>query len=254
MAETRTRKSELKATRSRGRRPQSSQLREARDALYREHILEVAESIFAEQGFAATRMQDIASAAGISLAKLYQTYAGKEELYRGILIARDAEMLETVMTRGSHLLQQPQSIEQLLWLTGINLRYLLEHPDYLRMQLQEGYAWYHSAAQASADEKLMWERGLAVMEQVFNWGIGEGLFTPGNPTDMARLLMSLQQTRLANWVAAGMQESHDAVIQRIQADFVRNFCMPKITAGLMSKDGLGLSDKTLARIRQLDTG
>lgn len=249
-----TRKKELRATRSRGRRPQSEQLREARDALYREHILDVAEGVFAEQGFGNAKMQDIARAAGISLAKLYQAYPGKEDLYRGILIARDTEMLEVVMSKGQALLAQPQSTEQLLWLTGINLRYLLEHPDYLRMQLQEGYAWYHSAAQASADEKLMWERGLAVMKQVFSWGIEQGLFLPGDPTDMARLLMSLQQTRLANWVAAGMKEAHDAVIQRIQADFVRNFCVPRVAAGLMAKNGLGLSAKTLEKITLLDAG
>lgn len=251
---TSVRETELKATRSRGRKPQSAQLREAREALYREHILEVAEAIFADQGFANTRMQDIAKAAGISLAKLYQVYPGKDELYRGILIERDAEMLEAVMSKGQALLAQPQSVEQLLWLTGINLRYLLEHPDYLRMQLQEGYAWYHSAAQASTDEKMMWERGLAMMEQVFAWGAQAGFFLPDNPTDMARMLMSLQQTRLANWVSANMQEAHDRVIQRIQADFVRNFCVPKVAAQLLAKDGASLSKATQEKIQAFDQG
>ncbi len=212
----------------------------------------VAERIFADQGFAATRMQDIASAATISLAKLYQSYPGKSELYRAILIARDTEMLEEVMARGEALLTQPQSIDQLLWLTAINLRYLLEHPDYLRMQLQEGYAWYHTAAQASSDEQQMWERGLAVMQQVFRWGINAGLFMAGEPEDMARLLMALQQTRLANWVMAEMQEPAEVVISRIQADFVRNFCTPKTAAILLSDDGLSLNQETQQRIAAIN--
>ena len=46
-----------------GRRPQASDLRAAKDELYRRHILAVAESVFAEQGFASTKMQDIARSA-----------------------------------------------------------------------------------------------------------------------------------------------------------------------------------------------
>src|SRR3569623_1794934 len=58
----------------RGRRPQARKLRDAKDAMYREHIMEVAERIFADQGFANTKMQDIAAVAGISLGTLYQSY------------------------------------------------------------------------------------------------------------------------------------------------------------------------------------
>ena len=47
----------------RGRRPLQRRLRDAKDALYRQHILEVAETIFAQHGFAATKMQTIAAKA-----------------------------------------------------------------------------------------------------------------------------------------------------------------------------------------------
>ena len=233
---------------TRGRRRQPRELRDAKDALYREHIMEVAERIFAEQGFANTRMQDIAHAAGISLGTLYQAYPGKAGLYRAILIARDSQMLNEVMTKGQQVLQRPQSIEQLLWLMESHLRYLLAHPDYLRMQLQEGHAWYHSAAQPSTDEQQMWQRGLEVMQQVFAWGVSQGLFIPGAAVDQSRLMMAMQQTRLANWVSAGMQEPHAAVMVRIQADFVRNFCRPERAADLLSADAASLSAHTQARI------
>lgn len=246
------RKSELEATRSRGRRGQSRQLREARDALYREHIMDVAERIFARQGYAETRMQDVAKEAGISLAKLYQAFPGKDDLYRGILITRDSEMINAVMEKGGDVLQQFGSIEQLLWMSEINVRFLLEHPDYLRMQLQEGYAWYHSAAQASSDEKMMWERGQSIMAQVFNWGMQAGLFVRDKPTDMARMLMSLQQTRLANWVADDMTEGHDVVVERVLTDFVRNFCTASTASRLLSRDGSGLNEMTRKKIRSFD--
>jgi AcrR family transcriptional regulator len=234
---------------ARGRPRQPPALREARDALYREHVLEVAEGIFAEQGFASTRMQDIAKAAGISLGTLYQAYPGKAELCRAILITRDTEMLDAVIKAGQQVLLQPRSIEQLLGLMETQLSFMLEHPDYLRMQLQEGHVWYHSTAWPSQAEQQLWERGLKLMEQIFRWGMSNGLFIPGDPADQARMTLTLQQTRLANWVGAGMQEAHAAVIQRIQVDFVRNFCVPATVASLLTADGTCLKAAVHSRIR-----
>jgi AcrR family transcriptional regulator len=236
---------------ARGRRPQSKALRAAKDALYRQHIMEIAERIFAEQGFNDTKMQEIARLVGISLATLYQAYPGKAELYRAILIARDGEMLNTVMARGQQILQQPQSIERLLWLMETHLRFLLEHPDYLRMQLQQGHAWYHSTAWPSREEQQMWERGLTVMAQVLSWGQQQGFFIPGDAADQARLMLAMQQTRLANWVSGGMQEPHAAVMARIQTDFVRNFCHAPVAAELLSADGVTLNKATCDRIRAI---
>lgn len=236
--------------RARGRRPQSRELRAAKDALYREHIVDAAERIFAEQGFTNTKMQDIARAVGVSLGTLYQAYPGKAELYRAILIARDGEMINTVMAKGHQVLQQP-SIERLLWLMETHLRFLLEHPDYLRMQLQEGHAWYHSTAWPSSEEQKMWERGLAVLQQVFAWGEAQALFIPGDAADQARLMLTLQQTRLANWVSAGMREPHGAVMARIQADFVRYFCRVERAAQLLSSDGATLNASTCERVRAI---
>lgn len=235
----------------RGRRPQSLDLRAAKDALYREHIMDAAERIFAEQGFADARMNDIARAVGISLGTLYQAYPGKTDLHRAILIARDQEMLNNVLTKGQKVLQQPQTILHLLWMTEIHLSFLLEHPDYLRMQLQEGHVWYHSTAWPSSDEQQMWERGLTAMKQVFAWGQAQKLFVPGDVADQARLMMALQQARLANWVGAGMQEPHAAVMARVQSDFVRTFCRPAHAAELLSADGSSLNQIAQEKIRAL---
>ncbi len=235
----------------RGRRPQSRKLRDAKDALYREHIMEVAEQIFAETGFADARMQDIAAAAGISLATLYQSHPGKQELHRALLIARDRQMLEQVEARWRHA-AVPDSVEQVLLLMETHLRFLLDHPHYLRMQLKEGYAWYHRAAQPTAAERDMWERGLKNIEAVLAWGVARKLFATGNPVDQARMMMAMQQTRFANWVMDGMRAPQAEVIGHIQADFVRLCCRPAIAARLLADDGAGLNAKTQARIRALD--
>lgn len=235
----------------RGRRKQPEELRQAKEALYREHILDVSEQMFAEQGFANTKMQDIARDAGISLGTLYQSYPGKQELYRALLIQRDTEMFQVATERAMKVLPGLSSIEQLLWTMQGHIQFLLEHPDYLRMQLQQGYVWYHSASWPSQDEQQMWERGLSMIEQVFRWGEQEKIFVPGKPAEQAKLMMAMQQARLASWVSEGMQASHAAIVTQIQADFVRLFCRPGVSQGLLSEDGSTLSEPTLSRMGAL---
>jgi hypothetical protein len=78
--------------------------RQARTDLYREHILEVAEQVFAERGFESAKLQDIGRAAGVFvaddpsfLAKLFSAVdqvlladwvAGGMQASRDALIAR----------------------------------------------------------------------------------------------------------------------------------------------------------------------
>lgn len=209
-------------------------LKAAREALNRSHILETAESVFAEHGYAATRMQDIAKVAGMSLNTLYQSYPGKAELHRAILVARDEQMFNAVLDSGHAL--PPASIEDLLRLMQVHLRFLLEHPDYLKMQLQEGRAWYHSAARPSDAEQALWERGLQMMAAVFEHGMGQGWFFPQDAQEQARMMLALQQARLSNWMAAGMVESHESVIKKALADFVRQFCSAEQAARLLKND------------------
>jgi AcrR family transcriptional regulator len=235
----------------RGRRPLQRRLRDAKDALYRQHILEVAETIFAKHGFAATKMQTIAARAGVSLATLYQAYENKQALHRSILIERDRQMLAAVEAHSGAGAPTPQSVEQVLMFMSIHLQFLLDHADYLRLQLQEGYAWYHNAAWPTGDEQRMWEQGLQQMMRVLAWGMERKFFSPGDPADLTRLVLVQQQTRLANWVMAGMRESDASVIARIQADFVRMFCIPKQIARLLTANGAALNARTLQTIRSL---
>jgi len=51
----------------------------------RERILDTAEALFAEKGLAATSVRDIATAAGLTPASLYNHFEGKEALYAAVL-------------------------------------------------------------------------------------------------------------------------------------------------------------------------
>ena len=51
----------------------------------RERILDVAEALFAARGYAGTSMREIASAADLTAASLYNHFDGKEALYEAVL-------------------------------------------------------------------------------------------------------------------------------------------------------------------------
>jgi len=119
------------------------------------------------------------------------------------------------------------------------------------MLLRTGYAWYDRAAQPTAAEQQMWERGLSNIEQVLRWGAAQGYFNAGAPADQARVLIAAQQTRFANWVLDGRRQPHAEVIAQIQADFVRLCCRPRVATRLLAEDGAGLAPQALERIRAL---
>lgn len=212
-------------------------LREAKEALTRLHVLEAAEGVFAEHGYTRTKMQLIARQAGVSLTTLYQFYAGKQELYRAVLLERGQEMLAEVMRQPLATGEQDPSVMVLLRMMRPHVLYLLKHPDYLRMILQQGHAWSHSAAQPTDAEKSLWDQGLRLMSAAFRHCMQAGEMVPGDPEQQAHLLMALQQARLAAWVDGGMQIPDDELLAGLQADFVRLFCRPALAMRLLDEQG-----------------
>src|SRR5678816_2214858 len=57
----------------------------AQPTVTRDRILDTAEALFAERGFAGTAVRDIAAAVDLTAASLYNHFAGKEALYNAVL-------------------------------------------------------------------------------------------------------------------------------------------------------------------------
>src|ERR1700746_3983178 len=75
-----------------GRQPRE-EARRARTDVYRQHVFEAAEQVFAERGFEAAKLQDISRRAGLSMGTIYAIFPGKTDLYRAILEERGRELL-----------------------------------------------------------------------------------------------------------------------------------------------------------------
>jgi AcrR family transcriptional regulator len=65
----------------------------------RERILDVAEALFAERGFAGTSVRDIAASAGLTAASLYNHFDGKEALYAAVLERGIRPLVELMQQR-----------------------------------------------------------------------------------------------------------------------------------------------------------
>lgn len=100
-----------------------------------ERILDAAEALFAEHGFAGTSLRDVASAVGIRTPSLYNHFESKDALYAAVL----ERVIGPVMAMLSGVMGQPGShhegdrhklIEQIMDLLG-------SHPNIARLVLHE---------------------------------------------------------------------------------------------------------------------
>jgi AcrR family transcriptional regulator len=81
----------------------STPLKPRRDPARREAILHAAAEVFAHAGYAATSVDDIAAAAGITKLIVYRHFEAKETLYRSVLervFERQVELFLANMARG----------------------------------------------------------------------------------------------------------------------------------------------------------
>lgn len=97
-------------------------------------IERAAERLFAERGYAGTRLDDVAAAAGITKPVLYRHFASKEALHRALLEhhrdALAAEALDPYLAPGTLEQRLPAMLDA--WFA-----YLERHPDACRLLLRD---------------------------------------------------------------------------------------------------------------------
>jgi AcrR family transcriptional regulator len=116
-----------------GRRVPRS-LRQARDLSTARRIVATAEDIFAEQGLAGARMDEIARAAKVNKALLYYYFRSKEELYRFVLEALLSQLSERV---GRTDAERPSASKRLGVIVDHFFDFVLAHPNYPRLIQRE---------------------------------------------------------------------------------------------------------------------
>jgi len=208
--------------RARRETPLKRRVREERQSVYLEVVTEAAEKVFGEKGAEASRMDEIAAEAGISLGTLYGVIDGKAALLLGIHKRRMQEFLDCIRAASA---AHEETLARHLAVVRLGARYFLDHPDFLRMCCQPGFGWASRfpAPGAAAD---VWDEGTAVPRELFVRGIAEGIYVDEDPDLLVRKMLALKQVELSHWVEQGMTTTHEEVLDRLESQFLRAFCVP----------------------------
>ena len=195
--------------------------RKARNSVYRHHIFDAAEQVFAEHGFDATKVQDISKRVGLSMGTIYAIFPSKEDLFRAILEERGRELLQ--LARAVAGSKRPPR-ETLQALSEAYIEYFVAHPSFLRMHLREGTSWVISPT-AGADSRVqLWNDIHELQTDIFRRGIAAGVFVAEQPGYLAKLFSAMDQVLLAEWVAGGMKVNRTQLVSRMHQLVERTFC------------------------------
>lgn len=128
----------------------------------RDRILDVAEALFAERGFAGTSMRDLATNAGLTAASLYNHFAGKEALYTAVLqrgIRPLVELMQGLASRDEREVATDEVIRQVM-------EHLGRRPHLPRLIHHEVVAGGSHIARLARDwVRPLLEQGLAAMKR-----------------------------------------------------------------------------------------
>jgi AcrR family transcriptional regulator len=199
------------------------QARRARTGVYRRHILEAAERVFAERGFEAAKLQEISKGAGVSMGTIYAIFPGKEELFRVLLEERGAEIME--LARAVFADGRPP-FDTLDALVRAYVGYFVDHPSFLRMHLRLGTSWVLGPASSAAGQVQLWQDIHELQADLFRRGIEAGLFVDEDPAFLAKIFSAMDQVLLSDWVAGGMKATREDLARRLLRLVERAFVRP----------------------------
>ena len=196
------------------------QARKARNDVYRQHILEAAERVFASNGFEAAKLQDISTAAELSMGTIYSIFPGKAELFEALVQMRGQELL-AVARAATGQAMAPR--DALLALGDAYVEYLVDHPDFLRMQVGASVSW--ALGPSSTPSRMeFWREIHDLQADIFRRGVDRGDFVDDDPTFLAKLFSAIDEVLLADWVAGGMKTHRARLVARLRALVERTFC------------------------------
>jgi len=196
-------------------------VQEERRSIYRRAINEAAERVFAAKGADRSHMREIAAEAGISLGTLYGVIDGKDSLVVGIHEQRMREFLDCIRDARD---SQDETLASHLAVVRLGAQYFLDRPDFLRMCCRAGFGWASQFPESSYGADL-WNEGAAIPRDLFVRGIAEGIYIDEDPALLVRKMLALKQAELTHWAYQGMKAPHAEVLDRLESQFIRAFCI-----------------------------
>lgn len=151
----------------------------------RQGLVSAARQEFAERGYAAASVRDIAHRAGVSLSALYYWYPGKHDLLAAIL---DEDLDHYFAAcRDALAAGGETAAEQLAALVGATVRYRVDHPVRSSVVLSEGRS-LQPEQQAAYRRRL--DEAADQFRTVIERGVASGEFSTPYPDDARRAIIA----------------------------------------------------------------
>jgi AcrR family transcriptional regulator len=165
-------------------------IRDEARALWRNAILDAAEHVFAERGFEAARVQDIAERAGLAVGTIYNYFEQKEDVLFALLEERTSAFLEAFQASAS----DPADFKgRLLARVARLLDYVRSHRPFFQLASEHGlFGTASTTAEALLGGRKLPHAGRyeqAVLRLVEE-GLAQGVLTPLPPLLLAVHLRS----------------------------------------------------------------
>jgi AcrR family transcriptional regulator len=141
-----------------------------------QRILQAAEELFADRGYAATGVQDIADRAHINKRMIFYYFVSKEGLYAAMAAASYEQVLRPVVAAGRAKLDVGKPLAALVALTGAYYDTLSDHPRFVRFITWEAAAEWAMLNRTDLHELTDGVRTL--LEDILRAGVATGVFDP----------------------------------------------------------------------------
>lgn len=185
--------------------------------MYQELVLESAERVFAEHGYHASKMQQVAAEAGISLGTLYGAFPSKRDVFEALHEFRGRQFLARIEPA---VTADRPAREALALAVRAFVDFLTEHRDYFRVDLREGRSW----AIGDVEQSRAFQVGISRWTDLLERGIREGVFFDEEPELLATTVFGTMQLLLAALLARGEAPDPEALTARILRHLERSLC------------------------------
>jgi AcrR family transcriptional regulator len=162
-----------------------------------QQILEAARTVFAEHGFEAARMDDIAQQSGLAKGTLYLYYKNKDDLIVGLLTKLFSELLAHLQTLVEA--EPMETVTERLTTYARTLTTTMQHDASI---LGIAYEFYAVAARQPETRRLLqnyFASYRAAFRALFEQGIERGEFAPFDTDQAAIILIALFEGLTLLW-------------------------------------------------------
>ena len=178
--------------------------RERQKTMNRREILEAAKRVFAQKGFAATTIDEIAQEAEFSKGAMYGYFEGKEDLFFSLI----QEKMDDIEERLREVVESPDDPEtKIRDLIETHLTFFEEDRDFFQIIASEQPrlgAETESRLRENMKERCV--RSLDLIEKVMLVGVSAGALKEIEPRFLATGLVGIIHAFTANWILIGGKE------------------------------------------------